>query len=123
MDRIGDYLIVFDPHIPARHRWGLWEEVKKYQAEAQACAEMAYLEYDPEEKLRLLRDAKKYFRVFIRFWMRCCKTGEFRFGEANILDIAERIEEITTELDRWLAKQKRASAGKVAALPGAPGED
>ena len=123
MDKIGDYLIVFDPHIPARHRRCLWEEVKKYQAEAQACAEMAYLEFDADEKLRLLRESRKYFRIFIRFWMRCCKTGEFRFGQANIIDVAERIEEIAAELDKWLAKQKRVSFGKVAALPIAPSED
>lgn len=123
MDTIGDYLVVFDPHIPARHRRSLWEQVTKYQAEAQAYAEMAYLEYDAAEKLRLVRDARKYFRVFIRYWTKCCKTGEFRFGQANIMDIAERIEDVTAELDRWSAKLRRVSSGKAAAMPGAPGED
>lgn len=41
MDTIGDYLVVFDPHVPVRHRHGIWDMVKRYQAEAQACAEMA----------------------------------------------------------------------------------
>lgn len=123
MDKIGDYLMVFDPHVPVRHRHGIWDMVKRYQAEAQACAEMAYLEIDRAEKQKLVRDAKKYFRVFIRFWSRCVKTGEFRFGQANILDVAERIEEIQVELDRWLASVKRVSSCGVAALPGAPGEN
>lgn len=107
MDRLCDYLLAFDSSCPMKYRRSLWEPLMHYMNTAQACAEMAYLEPDKTEKARLMSDARKHFRVFKRYWSRCDKTGEFRFGSTKAIDMVEFIQTIEEELDRWFASHRK----------------
>lgn len=93
-----------------------------YADMAQACAEMAYLESSRQEKYNLVKDSRKYFRVFKRYHTRCEMTGEFRFGSTLSLDMMELIEDIEGELERWLASQRKllVCSGADASVPAAP---
>lgn len=107
MERLALLLLAFDANVPAKYRRSLWEPARMYADQAQACAEMAYLEPHPREKFDLVKDARKFFRVFRRYHSRCETTGEFQFGKTLSLDIAELIEDIEGELGRWYASQRR----------------
>ena len=85
---------------------------------AQACAEMAYLETDVLEKFSLVKDARKYFRMFIRYQSRCDMTGEFRFGKVHSVDMVEFMDDIQGELERWFAAlKKQVRSGEIAVSP------
>lgn len=122
MDRLCLLLLAFDANVPVKYRHSLWEPMRMWADQAQACSEMAYLEPNPKEKFDLIKDARKHFRVFVRYHTRCEMTGEFQFGRTLSLDMAELIEDIEGELARWLASQRKllVSGGAVAAAPCAP---
>lgn len=107
MDMLCIFLLAYEPNCPVKYRQSLWMPLRSYMDQAQACAEMAYLEHDPAEKLRLIGDARKYFRVFKRYHTRCEMTGEFRFGKVRDIDMLEYIEDIEDALGRWFASQKK----------------
>lgn len=119
MDRLCIYLLAYDPNCPAKYRHNLWLPLRSYMDQAQASAEMAYLEADKAEKCRLVGDARKYFRIFVRYWHRCNMTGEFRFGKVSSVDMVEYIEDIEGELVRWYASQRKllVSGGAAEASP------
>lgn len=122
MDRLCVILLAVDNDIPRKYRYPLWNPMRSYIDKAQACAEMAFLEIDIHEKVALANDARKYFRMFKRYYRRCEMTGEFRFGHTLEIDIEELIVQIEGELNRWFAKLKRmlVSSGAVAASPEHP---
>ena len=92
--------------------------MRSYLDQAEACAEMAYLEPDIKEKSNLVKDARKYFRIFKRYQNRCEMTGEFRFGNVHSLDMLEYIIDIEGELNRWFASlNKLVCSGAAAASP------
>lgn len=113
-------LLAYDRYCPTKYRRVLWEPLRNYLDQAQACAEMAYLESDTKEKISLVRDARKYFRMFKRYEIRCDSTGEFRFGDAFAIDMVEYMQNIEEELNRWYAKLRKVSGGVAAASPDAP---
>lgn len=118
MDKLCLYFLAYDSYCPAKYRHNLWTPMRLYIDQAQACAEMAYLEYDNRETLSLLREAKKFFRMFKRYHARCEMTGEFHFGKVHSVDILELIGTIEDELGKWIAKQsKLVSNGAVATSP------
>lgn len=119
MDKLCTYLLAYDPNCPTKYRHNLWLPMRSYIDQAQACAEMAYLEADKGEKSRLVADARKYFQVFKRYWHRCNMTGEFRFGKVHSVDMLEFIEDIEGELSRWYASQRKllVGSGVVATSP------
>lgn len=123
LDRLCLLLLAFDANVPVKYRRSLWEPLRMYADQAQAFAEMAYLENDPEIKFALIKDARKSFRIFVRYHTRCEMTGEFRFGRTLSLDIAELTEDIEYALARWSASQHRllVGGGAAAAAPRAPG--
>lgn len=119
MDRLCTYLLAYEPNCPAKYRQSLWLPMRHYIDEAQACAEMAYLEPGGQEKFDLIKDSRKLFRVFKRYHSRCEITGEFRFGRVGSLDMLELIEDIEGAIGRWYASQRRllVSGGAAAASP------
>ena len=118
MDKLCIYFLAYDSYCPAKYRHNLWMPMRLYLDQAQACAEMAYLEPEPTQKILLLRDSKKFFRMFKRYHSRCEMTGEFHFGKVHSIDILEHISIIEEELGRWISKQnKLVSNGAVATSP------
>ena len=115
MDRLCIWLLAYEPNCPKKYRESLWLPLRRYMDEAQANAEMAYLEFDPAEKLRLITDARKCFRMFKRYETRCDMTGEFRFGKTFSIDMVEYIRDVEGELNRWFASQKKLLVGHDAA--------
>lgn len=119
MDKLCIWLLAYDSNCPAKYRHNLWLPMRSYLDQAQACAEMAYLEPDQAEKFNLVKDARKYFRIFKRYQYRCDITGEFRFGRVLSVDMVEYIQDIEEELRRWYASQRKllVSYGAAAASP------
>lgn len=120
MDGLCVWLLAYMPNCPVKYRKMLWEPLMHYVDQAQACSEMAYLETDPAEKFVLIKDARKYFRMFKRYQYRCDITGEFKWGKVMSLDMVEYIQDIEEELGRWFASQKKmllVGNGAAAASP------
>lgn len=107
MDSLCLRFLAYDRNCPAKYRKSLWEPMWSWLCQSQACAEMAYLELDNAEKLKLVSDARKYFRVFKRYEIRCDSTGEFRFGQAFAIDMVDYMKGIEDELNRWMVKLKK----------------
>lgn len=118
MERLSMWVLAYDPNCPKKYRRSLWEPLRSYLDQAEACAEMAYLETDVREKFNLVKDARKYFRVFKRYHNRCEIMGEFHFGNVYSLDMLEYIVDIEGELSRWFASlNKLVCSGAVATSP------